>query len=195
MQVEASKKRIDALTDLDCAQDAAAERITLECLRQSLLEQQTLLSSAQADESSAHEAVAETVAGAQALDQKAARLKKTGESLAQGIAQMGIVRSLRSEALQVRQQEEVQRELCQQKRKESSQLQRQVCRLWLRLYPGSTAAGTTFSECTLRRMCNHVCIQALDPEHRHAVNVITPCTIVGSMYCGQNYKAACCCAG
>ena len=126
LQVDGVKSKIDALATVGRQSDVPAAQIDHNCLTLQLAEHQALLHAAKEKEREAHKEVANVAARAKALDAKAARLKDTGESLAQGIAQMVVVRNLRSEALATRQQEEVQKELCQQKRKESSQLQRQV---------------------------------------------------------------------
>lgn len=131
VQVDTAQGKLHALADIGHEDDLAAAQVSLACLQAQLQDQQAKLACASTEESKAHAEVSSAEAEMEALDVKATRLKQTGESLAQGIAQMVTVRQLRSEALHAKQQEQVQKELCQQKRKESSQLQREVrtCRL------------------------------------------------------------------
>ena len=125
-QVDTATTKLHALTEAGKADDGHAQSAVLACATAELAAANSAAAEAEATELAAQARVEDTERTVVACDEKAARLKLTGESLAGGIAQLLEVRRLRTETLAARQRSEALKETCQQRRKAAKAMQRKV---------------------------------------------------------------------
>lgn len=94
MQVDAAVMQLQALQEAGREDEAAAHSALLTRLKQKLLERQTALAAAVAEEKSAADVAAAAFAHSRDLDERSARLKMMGESMAAEVDQLKVVRDL-----------------------------------------------------------------------------------------------------
>lgn len=126
LQVSSAETKLKALEDMGQVHDAHVQSAVCACLSAQLADSQSTAGEARKREELAHAAVSSAVACAAGHDERAARLRLTGESLAQGLRQMLDVRAARAAALEARQQVDALKTRNRLKRKEAKDLHRQV---------------------------------------------------------------------